>query len=154
MSKLSENLRPFWLMCQFGMGIVLTDEELQDVRHIFVPAESALVMTNDYWSWDREYFLSKRANAAKMVNSIDLFIRTEGLTVQQAREKVRISIVTHEKEYLALKAQFYQSHPRISSALKRFIEVCGVIVAGNHYWYVLDTSNTTLQLVKCHANFS
>ncbi|KAG4430926.1 hypothetical protein IFR05_013584 [Cadophora sp. M221] len=132
--NLNGGMEPFWLMCQFGMGIVLTNEELQSVRHIFVPAESALVMTNDYWSWDREYFLSKRPNAAKMVNSIDLFMRIEGLTVAQAREKVRKSIVAREQEYLALKARFYERHPQISSTLKRYVEVCGVIVAGNHYW--------------------
>ncbi|KAK0113545.1 hypothetical protein ONS95_013796 [Cadophora gregata] len=132
--NLNGGMEPFWLMCQFGMAIDLTDKELQSVRHIFVPAESALVMTNDYWSWDREYFMSKRANAAKMVNSIDLFIRTQGLTVEEAREKVRNSIIIHEKEYLALKADFYESHPQVSLALKRYIEVCGVIVAGNHYW--------------------
>ena len=133
-TELSENFRPFWLMCQFGMAINLTDEELHSVRHVFVPAESALVMTNDYWSWDREYFLSKRAHAAKMVNSIDLYMRTEGLTVEKARDKVRTSIVAYEQEYVALKTQFYDSHPRMSSVLKRYIEVCGVIVAGNHYW--------------------
>lgn len=35
-------------MCQFGMGINISDEELRHLRHIFEPAESALVLTNDY----------------------------------------------------------------------------------------------------------
>jgi predicted transcriptional regulator len=130
-------LRPFWLMCQFGMAISLTKKELQLVQPIFIPAESALVLTNDYWSWDREYYLSKRAGAPKIVNSIDLFMRTEGMTVEEAREKVKRLIISYEADYLRLKSEFYQTYSEISPALRRYIEVCGAIVAGNHYWLVI-----------------
>ncbi|KAK8129662.1 hypothetical protein PG999_002042 [Apiospora kogelbergensis] len=130
---LNGGMEPFWLMCQFGMGLNISDEELQLVRHIFEPAESALVLTNDYWSWEREHN-AWVTNGPRIVNSIEVLSRHRGISFDEARDVVRKMIAEYEAEYLKRKDAYIQNHPSLSSTLQKFIEVCGLVVAGNHYW--------------------
>lgn len=120
-------------MCQFGMGDNIPEEEEALVRHIFEPAETALVLTNDYWSWGKEYDLFLRTGA-RIVNSVDLLCRTQDISVDEAQESVRRLIVANEQEYVRRKTEFLAANPTISNTLRRYVEVCGVVVAGNHYW--------------------
>lgn len=115
------------------MGIMLSDTDAQLVRHIFAPAEAALVLTNDWWSWHREFNLSKKTGR-QMVNAIELFMRTKSLSVREARDAVRQAITKYEADYVKHREEFYHANPDISLNLRRYIEVCGVVVAGNHYW--------------------
>ncbi|OJD32476.1 geranylgeranyl pyrophosphate synthase [Diplodia corticola] len=130
---LNGGMEPFWLMCQFGMGLNLPDNELELLRPIFEPAEAALVLTNDYFSWDREYH-SATHTGARIVNSIDLLRRTRGLSIDEARQAVKQLIVDYEQDYLAQKETYIKENPNLPAHVHLFIEVCGLVVAGNHYW--------------------
>lgn len=121
-------------MVQFGMAIDVSDEEETKIRPIFEAAEAALVLTNDYWSWDREWQHAQRTNNARIVNAVHLFVRTQTISIDQAREVVREKIFFYEAEYVRIRDNFYAQNPEIPSYLKQYIEVCGSIVAGNHYW--------------------
>ncbi|KAK8134625.1 hypothetical protein PG984_006637 [Apiospora sp. TS-2023a] len=130
---LNGGMEPFWLMCQFGMGINISEEDLRLVRHIFEPAESALVLTNDYWSWEREHN-AWVTNGSRIVNSIEVLSRNQGIGFDEARETVRKMIGDYEAEYIRRKDAYIRDHLSISPAMRRFVEVCGLVVAGNHYW--------------------
>lgn len=120
-------------MCQFGMGDNISDDEEAQIRHIFEPAEAALVLTNDYWSWGREYDLFVRTGA-RIFNSIELLSRTQGISTGTAQEQVRALIIKNENEYVKRKEAFIASKPDMTFTIRRYIEVCGAVVAGNHYW--------------------
>ncbi|TDZ67567.1 Ophiobolin F synthase [Colletotrichum trifolii] len=132
--NLNGGMEAFWSMVEFGMAIDISESEKTETRPLFKAAESALVLTNDYWSWDREWRLAQRTQDPRIVNAVHLIMRTEGLSVDQAREKVRERIVDYEREYLRLKEEFYTQRPNLPLYLRRYVEVCGVITAGNHYW--------------------
>jgi ophiobolin F synthase len=121
-------------MARFGMDLSLSEQELHSVDNIFQSADNALVLTNDYYSWEREYAASQRVGAGRTVNSVELLMRTKGLTTDDAKQAIKQHIIAYEKEYSDRKNIFYQTHPDISISLKRWIEVAGTIIAGNHYW--------------------
>lgn len=121
-------------MARFGMDLSLSEQELHSVDHIFQSADSALVLTNDYYSWEREYAVSQRVGAGRIVNSVELFMRTNGLSADDAKQAIKQHIIAYEKEYSERKNVFYQTHPDISVSLRRWVEVAGTIIAGNHYW--------------------
>ncbi|GKT71922.1 geranylgeranyl pyrophosphate synthase [Colletotrichum tofieldiae] len=82
-----------------------------------------------------EYLVFRNLNGGmEIVNAVHLFMRTEGLAIYQAKEAVRDRILAYEAEFLSLKAEFYKQNPNIAVGLKKYIETCGVITAGNHYW--------------------
>ncbi len=120
-------------MCQFGMGLNIPDEELASTRHVFEPAEWALVLTNDYWSWGREYNASL-TKGSRIVNSIELISRLRDISYGEANDVVRELITTYEREYERRLEQFLREHPSTPAHLRQFIEVVGFVVAGNHYW--------------------
>ncbi|KAI9150204.1 Ophiobolin F synthase [Paramyrothecium foliicola] len=130
---LNGGMEPFWLMCQFGMGINISDEDLKPLRHIFDPAEWALVLTNDYWSWDREYNASL-TTGSRLVNSIELLSRLRNISHDESKEVVRDLILRYEKEYEVRMECFLRDQPSTPPHIRQFIEVCGLVVAGNHYW--------------------
>ncbi|RMI96607.1 hypothetical protein CDV36_016300 [Fusarium kuroshium] len=68
---------PFWAMARFGMDMKLDDAELSSVAHIFNSVDNALVLTNDYYSWGRENAASQRVGSGRIVNSIELMMRTK-----------------------------------------------------------------------------
>lgn len=115
------------------MGLNISDEELAPIRHIFEPAEWALVLTNDYWSWDREHnaWLTK---GSRLVNSIELLSRLRNISFDEAKDVVRELITTYERDYKKRVGCFLQEHPTTPSYLRDFIQVAGLVVAGNHYW--------------------
>lgn len=121
-------------MVEFGMSIDISDVEQKQIRPLFQAAESALVLTNDYWSWDREWRQAQRSQSPRIVNAVHLFMRTQGFSMDQAKEAVREKIIAYETEFLQLKDDFYSRHSDAPLYLKRYVEVCGAITAGNHYW--------------------
>lgn len=42
-------------MVEYGMGYRLTAKQHELIKDVMEPIEEALMLTNDYWSWDREY---------------------------------------------------------------------------------------------------
>ena len=115
------------------MGLNIPDEEIAPTRHIFEPAEWALVLTNDYWSWGREYNASL-AKGSRIVNSIELLSRLRNIGYDEAKEVVRELITTYESEYERRVQAFLLEHPSTPGYLCDFIQVVGLVVAGNHYW--------------------
>ncbi|GKT48733.1 ophiobolin F synthase [Colletotrichum spaethianum] len=132
--NLNGGMEAFWSMVEFGMAIDISEAEKQQIQPLFAAAESALVLTNDYWSWEREWRQAQQAKDPRIVNAVYLFMKTEGIAVDQAREVVRNRILAYEADFLRLKTEFFAQNPNISAHLKKYVEVCGVITAGNHYW--------------------
>jgi geranylgeranyl pyrophosphate synthase len=132
--RLNIGMRAFWPMVQFSMGIMITDEDAAFVKDVFAPAEDALMLTNDYWSWEREYEASKQMGAGRLVNAVELLMRTKGMSDKEGHKSLKNMIIDLEQEYLRRKTQFYIDHPDLPLYLRRWIECCGLIVAGNHYW--------------------
>ncbi|KAK1977183.1 geranylgeranyl pyrophosphate synthase [Colletotrichum cereale] len=132
--NLNGGMEAFWSMVEFGMAVDVSESDKKRIRPIFAAAESALVLTNDYWSWDREWQQAQQTKDPRIVNAVHLFMRTEGLEIYQAREVVRDRILAYEAEFLRLKDEFYVQNPNITAHLKKYIELCGVITAGNHLW--------------------
>ncbi|KAF6809680.1 geranylgeranyl pyrophosphate synthase [Colletotrichum sojae] len=132
--NLNGGMEAFWSMVEFGMSIDISDAEKKQIRPIFQAAESALVLTNDYWSWDREWRQAQRSQSPRIVNAVHLFMRTRGISMDKAKEAVREKIIAYESEFLRLKDDFYSRNTDAPLYLKRYVEVCGSITAGNHYW--------------------
>jgi ophiobolin F synthase len=120
-------------MVEYGMDYRLTEEDRELVKHVFEPIEEALMLTNDYWSWDREYE-DWKTNGNRLVNAIDVVRRTRSIPIDAARHIVKQLIIEAEHKYVEKKAEFYREHPDVSLKLRRWIEAAGCVVSGSHYW--------------------
>ncbi|KAJ0333862.1 hypothetical protein COL922a_010361 [Colletotrichum nupharicola] len=120
--NLNGGMEAFWSMVEFGMAVDISEQQKTAVRPIFQAAESALVLTNDYWSWDREWRQAQQTNDPRIVNAVHLFMRTQDLSMEQAKETVRQKIIDYEQTFARLRAEFLGENPNADLYLKKYIE--------------------------------
>ncbi|KAF8250240.1 geranylgeranyl pyrophosphate synthase [Wilcoxina mikolae CBS 423.85] len=124
----------FWPMLQFSTGINISEEESELVKPIFDAATQGLLLANDYWSWEREYRSFKAGETKRLVSAVEVIARTRSLSIEDSQEAVKEMIITAEGEFVRRRDDLYRLHPNISMKLRKWIEICGLAVSGNHYW--------------------
>jgi ophiobolin F synthase len=120
-------------MISFSLGITLTPEDEAMMEGVVESAERALLLTNDYYSWDRELEQSEIQEDGKFFNVVNFFMEREFIDAEAALDRVKQRILFYEAEYLERKENLYNSHV-VPSHVKDWLESAGLAVAGNHYW--------------------
>lgn len=123
-------------MVRFGMALKLSEDDIEFVKDVFEPAEITLMLTNDYYSWEREYEVSKKMGAGRLVNAVSVLMKEKSLSIEEAKAMVKTLIIENEVEYVRRRTQFYRDNPLLPFRLKKWIEVAGLIVSGNNFWCV------------------
>lgn len=62
--------------------------------------ENTMLLTNDYYSWEKEYDAYQRMNNGRIYNAIELLMRKGNLSPAIARERVRSLITVYEASYI------------------------------------------------------
>ncbi|KAF4151442.1 hypothetical protein CNMCM6069_003861 [Aspergillus lentulus] len=126
-------IRAFWPMVEFGMAMRLSDEDKRLIEPVMEPIDKAIIWTNDYWSFDREYHESI-TNGSRLTNVVEVVRQTENISIDEAKATVRRLLVNLEQQYLERKRATYAQNPSLPSHLRKWIEVVGITVAGTHFW--------------------
>ncbi|KAI3395455.1 hypothetical protein diail_1318 [Diaporthe ilicicola] len=124
----------FWPMLQFSLGMHMSPKEYELVQPIIDAATRGLLLANDYFSWEREYRELQSGHSKRMVSAVELFIRTQGLSIEAAKDEVKRMIIESEREFCRLRDELCTAHPDLSPKLRRWIDCAGLAVSGNHYW--------------------
>ncbi|KAK1478821.1 geranylgeranyl pyrophosphate synthase [Colletotrichum tamarilloi] len=124
----------FWPMLQFSLGISLSEAEHELVQPIIDAATEGLLLANDYFSWERELRELQSGQSKRIVSAVELFARTMGLSVEDAKEAVKSRIIKSESDFCQRRDDLYTARPNISLKLRRWIDCAGLAVSGNHYW--------------------
>lgn len=68
-----------------------------------------IILTNDYFPWDKEYreYLEKEA---AICNSIFLLMQCNTMSAEDARTALQARIIEADKEYLVLKEEYLEQH--------------------------------------------
>lgn len=117
-------------MC-FGMGIVLDEEELKEVREIARAAYAALGLCNDIFSFDIEFEDFQRTKKEAMTNIVWLFMRWHNLGVEEARKLATVEARMHELKFLRL---WKEVEDTLSPKLERYVQGLAYQIAGNAAW--------------------
>lgn len=132
---LNGGMGAFWQLVQFGMGIDISNEEEEQIAPIYEAATRALLLSNDYYSWEREWYDAQmKKDNRNLWNAIYLLVRTKGMTVDEAREALVVTIHEEERKFLEKRDAYYAANPDCPFYLRRYIEVIGIIVSGNSLW--------------------
>ncbi|KAJ4417527.1 hypothetical protein N0V82_006086 [Gnomoniopsis sp. IMI 355080] len=115
-----------------GMSISTAEQTL--VQPIIDAATRGLLLANDFFSWEREYRELQSGQSKRMVSAVELFVRTQGLSIQAAKGQVKSMIIESEHDFCRLRDELYRKYPDTSYKLRRWIDSVGLAVSGNHYW--------------------
>lgn len=120
-------------MVEFRMALKLSPRDSELVQGIFEPIKEALILSQDYWSWDKEYRRWKQ-NGTRLMNAIDIFSSIDGSSIDEAKEKGKDRIIGLEKKYIERKLDFFKSHPEDSGRLRSWVEAGGAVLGSYQYW--------------------
>ncbi|REC72592.1 hypothetical protein DRF60_20105 [Chryseobacterium elymi] len=139
---------PCTLMLEYLYNIELTNEEyfhpkLQELEKI---GTLHIAFINDLFSLFKEY----KGTFENLHLAVSIFILNEGMTLQQAIDKLCDEIEQMQEDYIQLKEEWFSSGEYISDNVRRFIEGQEYYMAGNEKWHRLskryhgESFNTTI----------
>ena len=120
-------------MVTFGMGISIPKEELDLCHELANTAYLNLGLTNDLYSWQKEYETSVAMGQDYVVNVVSVLMEEHGISEEQAkvicREKIKVTIVDFRKI-----VEDTKERTDVSVELKKYLEALLYSLSGNLVW--------------------
>lgn len=122
-------------MLIYTADVNLNDNERSSLDPVILPLLKAMVLTNDYYSWEKEYDEYNRTNGSMpMVNAIWLLKHLREMEDSKARELLRDRILEDEMQYCRLRDEYLQAE-NPSPDIRRFLGLIELAAAGNRFWH-------------------
>ncbi|KAK5658229.1 hypothetical protein OQA88_2204 [Cercophora sp. LCS_1] len=128
--------KPIWSGCMiFGMALAIPDDEKEICSDLTRPPWTVLVLTNDYFSWDKEHSHAEAAGKSYFSNALRVIMRERLIGLEEAKNMCRASIQRHVKEYLDV-VNREKKEKRLSRDVVCFTEALLYTISGNAAWSV------------------
>ncbi|KAK7743724.1 hypothetical protein SLS62_010455 [Diatrype stigma] len=134
----------FWhALVTFGCAITIPEEEMDMCAKLVLPAVVAASLTNDLFSYEKEYEAARAAGLPDVVNALWVIMGEHNISLQEATAMARLRIKDEVAKYAHT---VKETMPRndISRDTKRYIELMQYSVSGNVIW--------SLQCPRYHKN--
>jgi hypothetical protein len=118
----------------WGMGIVLTEEEDAELIKLRVPWCVVFLLTNDFFSFDREFAEMQEAGLPMLKNAVWLCMKWHGVDVAGAKKMVADETLKHEGEFVRMWKEYEQSHAAVSSKIDAYLRGLAYQLSGNILW--------------------
>lgn len=92
------------VLSYYGVNLTLTAAEESIASPILQPLLSSIILTNDYFSWERE---SSEENP-RLMSAVALFMKWQSCSATEAKQLLKTKIIDLEEEYLARKTAYLQ----------------------------------------------
>ena len=137
----------------FGMAITIPEEESELCAQLMRPAWIAAGLTNDLFSWEKEYEAAMRNGQPDVVNAIWVLMGEHSITADQAKELCRQKIKVAVADYLQV-IEENCNNTNISLDLRKYIVAMQYSLSGNVVWslqcprYHPEAQYNQLQLLR------
>ena len=102
-------------------------------KRIMRPAWIVAGLTNDLYSWEKEYQASLEHGQTHVVNAIWVLMREHSFTIDQAKDLCKQKIKENVAEYLRT-VEETQKNESLSLDLRRYVECMQYSLSGNVVW--------------------
>jgi ophiobolin F synthase len=131
-----EELITFALSCYISLifytsNVALSREERISVEPIIKACGTPMFLTNDYYSWDKEYRVwVSGGKSTYLINAVHVLINLHSLDATKAKNLLRSKILDAEQVYCDLRDQ-YMKDCAPGPQVIRFFELLELGIAGN-----------------------
>lgn len=123
-------------MVTFGMAITIPEEEMESCRELMRYAWIAAGLTNDLFSWQKEYDASRRNGQPDVVNAIWVLMGEHSISVDEAKELCRSKIKDCVAKYRTV-VEDTKKRTDLSLDLRKYVEAMQYSLSGNVVWSLL-----------------
>lgn len=101
------------------------------MSHVLKPLHNVVILTNDYFSWEKERAVEKAEPSA-----VNLYMRWFSMSQSEAKAAIKTKIIELEEEYVKLRSRFTQNNlgSAFSPNVDRWFDIMEVTIAGNLLW--------------------
>ncbi|MCJ1426601.1 hypothetical protein MMC29_004504 [Sticta canariensis] len=117
----------------FGMALTIPTEEMALCHELMQPAFAAITLTNDLFSWEKEYEAAQKAGESQVVNAVWVLMREYSTDETRAREICRDKIKENVADYLRI-VDDTKRNLSISSDLAKYLDALQYLHSGNVIW--------------------
>ena len=117
------------------MALTIPDTEMDLCKKLGFPAWSALALTNDLYSWEKEQGEAKKMGALHVVNAIWVLMGEHSITEAEARVRCRRKIKECVAETLRV-VEDTKANLELSRDLRIYLEAILYSVSGNLVWSI------------------
>ena len=118
----------------WGMGIMLTEEEDAELIKLRVPWCVVFLLTNDFFSFDREYAEMQEAGLPMLKNAVWLCMKWHGVDVAGAKKMVAEETLKHEGQFQTMWKEYELAHAPLSSRIDEYLRGLAYQLSGNILW--------------------
>jgi len=115
------------------MGITIPEHESELCAKLMRPAWIAAGLTNDLFSWEKEYEAAVKNGQANVSNAIWVLMGEHSITTEEAKTICRQKIKEAVAEYVEI-VKLSRNDTSISLDLRRYIEAMQYSLSGNVIW--------------------
>ncbi|KAI0404815.1 terpenoid synthase [Xylaria palmicola] len=124
----------FWhALVTFGCAISIPEEEMGICAELVLPAVIAASLTNDVFSYEKEYEAAQAVGFPNVVNAVWVVMGEHNISVLEAKTVCRVRIKEEVAKYVRTVGETI-SRTDISHDTKRYIELMQYSVSGNVVW--------------------
>ena len=115
------------------MAITIPEHEMSLCRKLTQPAWAAIGLSNDLFSWEKEYAAFRENNLPNVVNAIWILMREHSITVEKAKQLCRVEIKKKITEYLQILEE-NRNDPALTLDLRKYLDSMQYFIVGNIVW--------------------
>lgn len=122
-------------MLTFGMGITIPEGELHLAHELANVAYLNLGLTNDLYSYQKEYETARAMGEDHVVNIVSVLMEEHNISEEEAkamcREKIKQTVVDYRET-----VRLTHARTDVSTGTKRYIEALLYSLSGNLVWSI------------------
>jgi hypothetical protein len=124
----------FWhALVTFGCGLSISEAEQEVVSTLVMPAVTAASLTNDLFSFKKEYFDSMAAGRSHVVNGIWVLMKEHQISLDEAKERCR-DLIRREVKTFVQTVHEIKMRTDLSRDARIYVEMMQYSVSGNLIW--------------------
>lgn len=124
-----------WVFALFSWAqdIHLTDDEERMIDPIRHHVYAAMTLTNDYFSWPKEYKAHMEDQEIPLINAVHIVMQCQSCSEETAKEVVEAEIRRHET-LVSRFEDMYAESPNASLGVIKWLRMCETALAGYYIW--------------------
>ncbi|KAJ5373238.1 Terpenoid synthase [Penicillium concentricum] len=128
--QLDGGVRAYWYWLAFSHRDSFAQADWDSIEYLLKSANRVFIWTNDYFSWPRE----RSYEQGRIANVIEFYMRTEGLSEEEAKKKTKEEILQGEHRFHDMCVERFAREPSIPRHVKKLLLVAEIVMGGYNYW--------------------